>query len=289
MASFYSDDYHGRKTAYGDIYNKNQYTCAHKVHPYGSLLKVTRLDNNRSVRVKVIDKGPFIKGRIVDLSRAAAAALDLIKDGEARVKVEVVKRGKPGVAEREQEKPKARTADPRPARVAEQEEDKRNAIRDAPESYENRNQLPERPLLSEPSENNQARQSPPAITNPVATPARPVAQPEAMPSQGRVGEDYQKYGLYKISLNRVPAEGFGVQVISLTDYQNVLKHIADLQAQWFKDIMINVEPGNDKPIYKIILGPFETREQADAYKDNMKRKYNINGFVVSLEEAAPGG
>ena len=89
-ASFYSDDYQGRPTAYGVKYDMNELTTSHRTHPKGTLLRVTRLDNNKSVTVKVIDKGPWIKGRVVDLSRRAAIELDLINDGVAEVKVEVV-------------------------------------------------------------------------------------------------------------------------------------------------------------------------------------------------------
>ena len=93
QASYYSDAYHGKKTASGVKYNKNKFTCAHNDYPFGSTLKVTHLENKKSVTVKVIDRGPYIKGRIVDLSRAAAAKIGLINDGIAQVKVELVKPG----------------------------------------------------------------------------------------------------------------------------------------------------------------------------------------------------
>ncbi|NND33099.1 MAG: septal ring lytic transglycosylase RlpA family protein, partial [Saprospiraceae bacterium] len=89
-ASYYNDKFHGSLTALGVKYDKNKYTCAHRTHNFGTLLKVTRLDNKKSVVVKVNDRGPFKEGRVVDLSRAAAEDLDLINDGVAQVKVEVV-------------------------------------------------------------------------------------------------------------------------------------------------------------------------------------------------------
>ena len=94
LASYYSDDFEGKTTAYGVAYDKNQLTAAHKLHPFGTMLKVTRLDNNKSVTVKVIDKGPYIKGRVVDVSRAAAEKIGLVAVGVAEVKVEVVGRSK---------------------------------------------------------------------------------------------------------------------------------------------------------------------------------------------------
>jgi len=110
LASYYSDQYHGTPTAYGEKYDKNAFTAAHKEHPPGTRLRVTRLDNRLSVIVRVNDRGPFIKGRIVDLSRAAAEKLDLIKDGKAQVQVDVL----PGPTEKEESAPTNTTpsADP---------------------------------------------------------------------------------------------------------------------------------------------------------------------------------
>ena len=93
-AAYYSDHLHGRKTSTGEIYDKNKLTAAHKTLPAGSEIKVTRLDNGISVRVKVNDCGPHGDGRVVDLSRAAAERIGLIRDGVTRVRVDLVKRGK---------------------------------------------------------------------------------------------------------------------------------------------------------------------------------------------------
>lgn len=93
-AAYYSDDLHGRATASGELYDYNKLTCAHKTLPLGSIIKVTRVDNGRSVRVRVNDCGPHTKGRIVDLSRAAAEKINLVWDGVTRVRIDVISRGK---------------------------------------------------------------------------------------------------------------------------------------------------------------------------------------------------
>ena len=90
LASFYSDKFHGSTTAYGEKYNKNVLTAAHKTWPKGTIIKVTRTDNNKSVIVRINDKGPYRKGYVIDLSRKAAETVDLIEDGTAAVKVEIV-------------------------------------------------------------------------------------------------------------------------------------------------------------------------------------------------------
>lgn len=89
-ASYYGFQFLGRKTACGDIFTEHEYTCAHKYLPFGTKIKVTNVDNNRSVIVRVNDRGPFVKGRIVDLSIQSAKELGLIQSGVANVQVEIV-------------------------------------------------------------------------------------------------------------------------------------------------------------------------------------------------------
>jgi peptidoglycan lytic transglycosylase len=93
-ASYYSYGFNGKKTASGEIFDKNAYTAAHREFPFGTLLRVTNLDNNKSVEVTVNDRGPFAKGRIIDLSEAAARVIGMIQAGTAEVKIEVLKWGK---------------------------------------------------------------------------------------------------------------------------------------------------------------------------------------------------
>ncbi|QHT70201.1 septal ring lytic transglycosylase RlpA family protein [Rhodocytophaga rosea] len=91
IASFYSNKFNGNKTASGEIYRKSRLTAAHKTLPFGTQVKVTNLTNNLSVTVRINDRGPFAKGRIIDLSRGAAKKLGMIKQGVARVKIEYKK------------------------------------------------------------------------------------------------------------------------------------------------------------------------------------------------------
>lgn len=89
-ASYYASKYHGRKTASGEVFNMRQLTAAHRSHSFGTRVKVTHLGNHRSVIVRINDRGPFVKNRIIDLSLAAARELEMIQSGSAKVKVEVV-------------------------------------------------------------------------------------------------------------------------------------------------------------------------------------------------------
>lgn len=92
--SYYAGDFHGKKTSNGEYFNMNAFTCAHKSLPFNTVLKVTNLSNGKSVEVRVNDRGPFVAGREVDLSKAAASQIGMIKSGTCRAKIEIVKMGK---------------------------------------------------------------------------------------------------------------------------------------------------------------------------------------------------
>ena len=89
-ASWYGPGFHGKKTASGERYNQNAFTAAHKTLPFGTRLKVTNLDNGLSTTVVVNDRGPFKKGRIIDLSNAAAKKLKMVGTGTARVRIKSI-------------------------------------------------------------------------------------------------------------------------------------------------------------------------------------------------------
>src|SRR5215471_5736989 len=95
IASWYggNDGFEGKPTASGEIYDSSLLTAAHRELPLGSVVEVLRVENGRSVRVRINDRGPFIKGRIIDLSRAAAERLDLVGPGIGRVRLTVLNPG----------------------------------------------------------------------------------------------------------------------------------------------------------------------------------------------------
>ncbi|MEE4209172.1 MAG: septal ring lytic transglycosylase RlpA family protein [Parvularcula sp.] len=90
IASFYAASLDGNRTANGETYDHGALTAAHKTLPFGTKLKVTNLENGKSVIVTVNDRGPYAKGRILDLSGAAARALGMIETGTARIRAEIL-------------------------------------------------------------------------------------------------------------------------------------------------------------------------------------------------------
>ena len=89
-ASWYGPRFHGRFTANGEIYDQNAMTAAHKSMKFGTILRITNPRNNKSVIVRINDRGPYIPGRQIDLSKAAAEELDVIKNGVKRLKIEEI-------------------------------------------------------------------------------------------------------------------------------------------------------------------------------------------------------
>lgn len=93
IASYYADKFDGRQTASGEKYRHSKFTAAHRSLPFGTIVRVTNKNNMRSVEVKINDRGPYAEGRIIDLSKVAAERIDMINQGLAEVKIEVIDAG----------------------------------------------------------------------------------------------------------------------------------------------------------------------------------------------------
>jgi rare lipoprotein A len=91
VASWYGPGFHGRRTANGEVFNQHAMTAAHKSLPFGTKVKVTNLNNGRSVIVRVNDDGPHIPGRVIDLSQGAAAKIGMLSSGTAPVKLQILR------------------------------------------------------------------------------------------------------------------------------------------------------------------------------------------------------
>lgn len=90
LASYYADRFHGHRTASGERYDRNALTAAHRRLPFGARVRVTNLSNGRSVTLRINDRGPFVSGRVIDVSRAAAEALGMLRARVVEVRVERV-------------------------------------------------------------------------------------------------------------------------------------------------------------------------------------------------------
>lgn len=245
LASYYDDSFHGRKTASGEKYDKNQLTAAHKTLPFGTKVKIKNPANGKSVNVVINDRGPYIKGRVIEISKKAAQQIDLVKVTVAPVEITVLSGpdNKPAVAAKPtNEKPAAKT-----------------------------------------------------VQNKTKEAAKPTKKKESAPAKKEAKKDnlivdakeMETGGLYKMQVLKLQPKGFGVQVAGYSDYQSVVQQLAVFQKNWFKGATVFVDKLNGKPYYKIILGPMNTRDEADSYCENLKKKYNLkDAFVVNIEALA---
>jgi rare lipoprotein A len=94
-ASWYGGKFQGRRTANGERFDTNLFTAAHKTLPFDTIVEVTHLENGKSVEVRINDRGPFVEGRVIDLSRAGAEAIDMTAEGVAMVEVRIIGRIEP--------------------------------------------------------------------------------------------------------------------------------------------------------------------------------------------------
>ncbi len=93
VSSFYADDFHGKLTANGEVYDMYGITAAHKTLPLNTVARVTNMENNKSIILRINDRGPYIAGRILDCSYGAALKLGFIEQGTTKVKIEVIEFG----------------------------------------------------------------------------------------------------------------------------------------------------------------------------------------------------
>jgi rare lipoprotein A len=261
IASYYADAFHGKKTANGEKYDMYDLTCAHKSFPFGTMLRVTRLDNNKSITVRVNDRGPYAKGHVIDLSLKAANKIDLVKIGITKVKIEVV--GKTDSKEYATE----------------------------PIEYSSEN----RPAIAVPASKPIEIERPTLKPMPAEKPAKieekkakkvesiEKATPETAAFAKVTGTNFKQFDLYKIEITRPKKTGFGVQVSTLSNAENVFLTVAKLQDK-YDNILMSIEPGEgDKVNYKIIVGPFSEKKKAESAQKSLK-KAGYKGFLIDLKE-----
>lgn len=261
---YYADALHGRKTASGELYDKTLLTCAHKSLPFGTNIRVTRLDNKKSVVVRVNDRGPFIDGYVVDLSRKAAETIGLIRDGVTKVKLEVV--------------------DPTPATVQPATYSAKTLPADLePTPYASSSRV----ASASEATTQLVKGKKPAIPTKTVTPAaystttpspKPlVATPPPASTATKVSE------LYQIELKPVKNKSFGLQLAVLSNAENLFQEVSRLQATWPGKMIVNHESDGISETFKLILGPFATRKEAEAQQKKAVTKGFKKTFVVEFE------
>ena len=215
-ASFYGRKFNGRRTTSGERFSNLQMTAAHRTLPFNSIVRVTNLDNNKSVEVRINDRGPRSQKRIIDVTRKAAKELDIIKQGIANVKVEVL--------------------------------------------------LLYRTRADSDSILRQAILAQQAIDTTIFADSAGL----------------NKSQWYKVSVNDVNPAGYGIQVGSFSQYTNMMKEIDTIQKMFPYSILVQNTKVNEQLFYRVILGPFDNKAQAQQVILEIKKK-KVQGFILLLK------
>ena len=199
-ASFYADKFEGSPTASGEKYKHSKLTAAHKSLPFGTKLRVTNIANNQSVEVVVNDRGPYVDGRVIDLSRSAAEKLGFINQGLTEVKIEVI------------------------------------------------------------------------------DPGNGKSKMEVGPID-KVTVDEKEF--YDFEISRLSPKGFGVQIGTYQELVNLMRLADNLKNSYKKKVTVQVKIINGIKYYSLVLGQFSTRNKADSFLGEVKKKFP-DAFIVDF-------
>ncbi|MEM7655498.1 MAG: septal ring lytic transglycosylase RlpA family protein [Bacteroidota bacterium] len=258
-ATYYADKFQGRTTASGEPYDKYKFTAAHVNLELGTWVIVTNLENGKRVQVRVNDRMPQNnKGRIIDLSRVAAEQIGLVQAGVARVQLQVIQNSNSGgVAYTPSITPRSRQT---------QENYAQPLPTDVPVVDLAGNPLNDRAKVLQPDD------APISTT----TPPRPNSQAAA----SALPKSF-KPGLFRMLAFEEEARGFGVQVGAFNDIYRVLEVMNDLSGKGYQNTLIHSGVKNNQPIFRILVGPYLSRSEADRMRKKL-RTARFDGLVVEL-------
>lgn len=256
----YKESDASRVTSSSEIYDPNKFTAAHNTIPIGTFVLVTRIDNGATVTVRINDRGPFIPNRILALSKAAATKIGLKKYEKVYVQLNIVPK-------KESQAPPSETIEKKP-------------------------EIPfYQPGSTQITTNTEGKEPIKLEIQPKIDAVPNENRPQTLPQQPdnvsipKTSSESLKQGVYQLQLNKIYQKGFAVQIGSFQNAAILWKEITKLHNAWFKQLLVHsFEDKNGSVIYKLLLGPFSNKEKASSYKKNLKEKYGIEGFIVSLEE-----
>ncbi|MFK8028618.1 MAG: septal ring lytic transglycosylase RlpA family protein [Gammaproteobacteria bacterium] len=241
LASWYGPKFHGRKTANGETYNMHGISAAHKSLPLGTWVRVTNLDNQRSLDLRINDRGPFVDDRIIDLSFAAAKALDVVGPGTAPVRVvfleDIIGRSSSAGAT----SPQNNYQDTHQGDVV-------TATIDRPAI-----------IVSTPA---------PPTPQPI-TPPEPVAEPLTTyvpPAASQTGNPVAP--AVAVAGTEFAAQGY-IQVASFGEQANAERMSTQLKQSGFNNVIIQAQSINNKLLHRVRIGPLESAAQQQSLLDKL--------------------
>ena len=265
-ASWYGKHFHGRRTSSGEVYNMHKFTAAHKTLPMGTHVKVRRLDNGREVVVRINDRGPFKKGRVIDLSYAAAKQLDMFKKGLVKVRLEALNHTATPVVST------TAAAPPSPPSSGQAVLNK--------SSHKEKESLAAK-TIAQPEKKALPKKESPAPgekTTRIET-AHHSASGHAVPSRKTGGEagNAKSSG----STPAVSSGGYTVQVGVFSVHDNAQRLAAKLHSRW-NDIRVREHTKGSTRYYCVWVGRYASRAAAEEARRTLAKEGN-SGLVVQMK------
>ncbi len=258
-ASFYGIEFNGRPTASGEIYSQNKLTAAHKTLPLGTIVKVTNAQNNKSVFVKVNDRGPYVKGRVIDLSTKAAELLGYRNKGTAYVKIEIVK-------------PDSIPTDLFASSVDIARQNGIQQYDSATTASTDSNKTSLKVMASITDSKTAAKQT-----------EKPQPQPATEIKEANSSGITNRSAYFIITrLDKTKSGFYGLQLGIFSDMNIIFAIIEELEAKYNQPLLVEQEDLNGKTVYKLCIGKYQNRAYADALKLVLSDKYK-DTFVVKYE------
>ncbi|QKG78844.1 septal ring lytic transglycosylase RlpA family protein [Tenuifilum thalassicum] len=221
-ASFYGDEFEGRLTASGERYSHLKATCAHVSIPFGSLVKITNLENNKSAIARVNDRGPFVPDRIIDVSKSVAERLGMIKKGVVKVRIEVI-------------------------------DNQGNTLKDLN-------------IASKPQKSTSIKKENHTI-------------------QGNINQvdvkERNDINLFSVQVSRTFSKGFYIQLGSYKEQNNLFDFLYEARKRAGKNTYVNVVQANNERLFKVLLGPFSTRNDAEKTRQSLLEDYP-GCFIIKI-------
>ena len=285
IASFYSDKYHGRLTANQEVFDQSKVTAAHKTLPFGTWVKVIRQDDNDYIYVRINDRGPFVEGRVIDLSLSAANRLGIIKDGMVPVHLEILTqipldyKGEMNdsiftafMSNTSMDMDKAVKFYTESGHI---HEDNIIRLTSVPKKIkEQKIKFPKKWTKGQTHHQPKNEWSEENITY---RPYSNMIVADTIPINTR--EDGRK-GTYTMSAQDI---GFGYQVASFQQYSNALKHFQSLKDKGYENVLVVEEHLRPNiTVYRVVLGPYPDIYIASDEVKYFEKQKQLKGFVISF-------
>lgn len=270
-ASFYDQKFEGRTTANGETFSQNQATAAHKTLPFNSMVKVTNLTNGKSAIVRINDRGPFIRGRIIDLTTKTAKELGFFEEGLADVEIELLTDTKSYEIEDTVTSIENKTTETKENLNETKQAVKSTNVR---ESLATSSPTRQAPVKEEAKiQQNQVEK--------VESTHKHVASPSGLPQI--TGETKEILEVFALDIKAVDKTFFGVQIASFTDATYLMRFASEIKTAYKEQVMVLSKIQADRKLYTLVLGQFDKREGAERFMQKVKSSYP-DSFIVEVNQ-----